>query len=40
MLAAALHTTNQIVADSGHNVMLYSPRQVADAIERIVRQVR
>jgi len=40
MLAAALHTTNQVVADSGHNVMLYSPRPVVDAIEGVVQQVR
>jgi len=40
MLAVALDTGNRVVADSGHNVMLYSPREVADAIDDIVAQVR
>ena len=40
LLAAALHTTNRVVADSGHNMMLYAPRDVADAVDGIVRQVR
>lgn len=39
MLAAALGSANRVVADSGHNVMLYSPREVADAIDQIVGQV-
>lgn len=36
MLAAALGTDDRVVADSGHNVMLYSPRVVADVIDAIV----
>lgn len=40
MLAAALGTTNVVVADSGHNMMLYQPRAVADAIVGVVEQVR
>ena len=39
LLAAALGTDNRVVADSGHNVMLYSPREVTDVIEDIVAQV-
>lgn len=40
LLAAALHTTNRVVADSGHNMMLYTPQDVADAVDGIVRQGR
>ncbi len=40
MLAAELGTVNRVVADSGHNVMLYSPREVADAIAGVVVQLR
>jgi pimeloyl-ACP methyl ester carboxylesterase len=40
LLAAALGTTNRIVEDSGHNVMLYSPRAVVDAVLGVLRQVR
>jgi pimeloyl-ACP methyl ester carboxylesterase len=40
MLAAALHTTNRIVADSGHNVMLYAPKDVAAAVIAVLDQVR
>jgi pimeloyl-ACP methyl ester carboxylesterase len=40
MLAAALHTTDRIVADSGHNVMLYAPQDVADTIIAVLDQVR
>ena len=40
MLAAALGTDNRVVADSGHNVMLYSPREVAEAIDGVVAQVK
>ncbi len=36
MLAAALGTDNHVVADSGHSVMLYSPHEVAQAIDAIV----
>lgn len=39
MLAAELGTDNRVVADSGHNVMLYSPREVAQAIDGIVAKV-
>lgn len=35
LLAAALHTTNSVVADSGHNVMLYDPAAVIDAVEAV-----
>lgn len=35
MLADALHTTNHIVADSGHNVMLYDPAAVVDTVEAV-----
>lgn len=38
LLAAALGTTNRVVADSGHNMMLYSPQVVADAILDVVRR--
>lgn len=38
MLAEELLTTNHTVADSGHNVMLYSPREVANAITGVVEQ--
>ncbi|OAN37258.1 alpha/beta hydrolase [Mycolicibacterium iranicum] len=40
MLAAALGTTNVVVPGSGHSMMLYQPRAVADAIIRVVDQVR
>ena len=40
MLAAELRTSNRIVADSGHNIMLYSPQDVAETIVRIVERVR
>lgn len=40
MLAAALHTDNRIVADSGHNVMLYAPGEVVSAVAAIVERVR
>lgn len=36
MLAAELGTTNRVVADSGHNVMLYAPQDVADAVLGVV----
>lgn len=36
MLAAALGTDNRVLSDSGHNVMLYAPREVAQAIDGIV----
>lgn len=40
MLAAALGTTNLVVDGSGHNMMLYQPKAVADNIIGIVEQVR
>ena len=40
LLADALDTTNRVVADSGHNMMLYAPQDVAEAADEIVRQVR
>ncbi len=40
MLAAALGTTNIIASGSGHNMMLYQPKLVADNIIEIVDQVR
>jgi pimeloyl-ACP methyl ester carboxylesterase len=40
MLAAALGTTNIIATGSGHNMMLYQPKFVADNIIGIVDQVR
>jgi pimeloyl-ACP methyl ester carboxylesterase len=40
MLAAALGTTMQVVPGSGHNVMLYQPAAVADAVLRVVDAVR
>lgn len=40
MLAEALHTENRIVADSGHNVMLYTPGAVVDAVTAVVGRVR
>ena len=40
MLATALGTTNNTQTDSGHNIMLYQPRLVADAIVDVVQQVR
>lgn len=35
MLAAALHTTNRVIADSGHNVMLYDPAAVVATVEAV-----
>jgi len=40
MLAAALGTTNVVANGSGHNMMLYQPKFVADNIIDIVDQVR
>jgi putative membrane protein len=40
MLAAALGTTNLVANGSGHNVMLYQPKFVADNIIDIVDRVR
>ena len=40
MLAAALGTGNVVVEGSGHNMMLYQPQAVADAVVTIVDQVR
>jgi pimeloyl-ACP methyl ester carboxylesterase len=40
MLAAALATTNVIASGSGHNMMLYQPKFVADNIIGIVDQAR
>lgn len=40
MLAAALGTTNVIATGSGHNMMLYQPKFVADNIIGVVDQVR
>jgi pimeloyl-ACP methyl ester carboxylesterase len=40
LLAAELGTTNVVVGDSGHNMMLYQPTAVADGIIGIVEQVR
>lgn len=40
MLAAALGTAADVVPGSGHNVMLYQPAAVADAILRVVGEVR
>jgi pimeloyl-ACP methyl ester carboxylesterase len=40
MLAAALGTTNVIATGSGHNMMLYQPKFVADNIIGIVDRVR
>lgn len=40
MLAAALHTTNRVIADSGHNVMLYDPAAVVDTVQAVEGQVR
>ena len=40
MLAAALGTTNIVVPDAGHNVMLYEPKFVADTIIGVVDRVR
>lgn len=40
MLAAALGTAAQVVPGSGHNVMLYQPAAVADAVLRVVDAVR
>ena len=40
MLAAALATTNAVANGSGHNMMLYQPKFVADNIIGIVDEVR
>ena len=40
MLAAALGTTNIFSTGSGHNMMLYQPKFVADNIIDIVERVR
>jgi pimeloyl-ACP methyl ester carboxylesterase len=40
MLAAALGTTNIIATGSGHNMMLYQPKFVADTIVGVVDRVR
>ncbi len=40
MLASALGTTNVIATGTGHNMMLYQPKFVADTIIGIVDQVR
>lgn len=40
LLAAALGTTNVVVPGAGHNMMLYQPRAVADAVVAVVQQVR
>jgi hypothetical protein len=40
MLAAALGTTNVVSNGSGHNMMLYQPKFVADNIIDIVDRVR
>ena len=40
MLAAALGTTNVVANGSGHNIMLYQPKFVADNIIDIVDRVR
>lgn len=40
LLAAEFGATNVVIGDSGHNMMLYQPRAVADTIIGIVQQVR
>jgi pimeloyl-ACP methyl ester carboxylesterase len=40
LLAETLATENVIVADSGHNIMLYQPKLVAEQILAIVEEVR
>ncbi len=40
MLAGALGTSAEVVPGSGHNVMLYQPAAVADAVLRVVATVR
>jgi pimeloyl-ACP methyl ester carboxylesterase len=40
MLATALGATNVLVSGSGHNVMLYQPQAVADAVVDVVDRVR
>jgi pimeloyl-ACP methyl ester carboxylesterase len=40
LLAETLATENVIVADSGHNIVLYQPKRVADQIIAIVGKVR
>jgi len=40
MLAAALGTTNIIATGSGHNMMLYQPKFVADNIINVVDEVQ
>lgn len=40
MLAAALNTTNEVIADSGHNVMLYDPAAVVGTVEAVLERLR
>ncbi len=40
LLAAALGTTNRVLPDSGHNMMLYAPAEVAATISEVVGRVR
>ncbi|MCV7150269.1 alpha/beta hydrolase [Mycobacterium pyrenivorans] len=40
LLAAALGTTNTVVPGSGHNMMLYQPKVLADNVSGVVEQVR
>lgn len=35
LLADALHATNHVVADSGHNIMLYDPAAVVRTVEAV-----
>lgn len=35
MLADVLRTTNRVIADSGHNVMLYDPAAVVETVEAV-----
>jgi hypothetical protein len=39
-MAAALGTTDVVAAGSGHNMMLYQPKFVADNIIDVVDRVR
>lgn len=40
MLAATLHSSNTVVADSGHNVMLYDPAVVVHTVEAVQARLR
>lgn len=40
MLAAAMNTTNDVIADSGHNVMLYDPAAVVGTVEAVLDRLR